>query len=91
MADGDAKPIDKKSAMAAIAPNFVRIGRGASSSTVDEVLRRGIRNFATVHDSFGCLAPDGDDMHRIILRAKLVRCMRKHDVLGESWSAVSVP
>lgn len=83
VADGDAKPIDKKSAMAAIAPNFVHALDAAHLAlTVDESYDEGIRNFATVHDSFGCLAPDSDDMHRII-REQLCRMYEEHDVLGE--------
>lgn len=83
IATGDAKEIDKEKAANGIAPNFVHALDAAHLKlTVNASVAEGIRSIATVHDSFGCLAPQAARFNQII-RAELVRMYETHDVLAE--------
>lgn len=77
------KDLNKTKAVNGVAPNFVHANDGAHlCMVVNAAYDEGIRHFALVHDSFGCLAPQSDDMHRII-REQFVRMYSEHDVLAE--------
>lgn len=83
VAEGYLKPIDKRRVESSVAPNFVHACDASHLMlTVNAAYAAGIRNFALVHDSFGCLASQSDDMHRII-REQFVAMYEDHDVLAE--------
>lgn len=83
IADGYRKEVDKRRAEAAVSPNFVH----ACDAThlrlvVNAAYNEGIKTLATVHDSFGCLAPQSDLLHHTI-REQFVRMYSDHNVLSE--------
>lgn len=83
VADGNKLEIDKSRASNGVAPNFVHALDAAHLMlTVNASVEAGITNVATVHDSFGCLAPQAAQYNKII-RAEFVRMYEQHDVLSE--------
>lgn len=83
VANGNKKEIDKRRAESAVAPNFVHAcDANHLMLTVNAAHAAGIHHFALVHDSFGCLASQSEDMHRII-REQFVSMYEHHDVLAE--------
>jgi DNA-directed RNA polymerase len=75
--------IDKMKAANAVAPNVVHACDAAHLMlTVNAAVSEGITSIATVHDSFGCLAPDAPRFREII-REQFVRLYEEHDVLKE--------
>lgn len=80
---GDKKEVDKNRASNGVAPNLVHACDAAHLMlTVNAAVRDGIRNIATVHDSFGCLAPQAARFNEII-REEFVSMYAQHDVLAE--------
>lgn len=89
LADGERREINKTKASNAVAPNFVHALDAAHLTlTVNACVKEGIRNFALVHDSFGCLASQAAKMHRIV-REQFVQLYEKHDVLAEALVSAS--
>jgi DNA-directed RNA polymerase len=83
LADGDKPGIDKAKAANAVAPNLVHACDAAHLLlTVNACVAEGINAIATVHDSFGCLAPQATRFNQII-RETFVRMYEEHDVLAE--------
>jgi DNA-directed RNA polymerase len=83
IADGDTKEVDKNKSSNGVAPNLVHACDAAHLMlTVNAAVRDGIRNIATVHDSFGCLAPAAARFNEII-REQFVAMYSQHDVLAE--------
>jgi DNA-dependent RNA polymerase len=63
---GDKPTVDTKTAITSVAPNFVHsLDAAHLMRCVLSANRAGITNLLTVHDCWGCLAPDAADMHRI--------------------------
>lgn len=86
-ADGVSKEIDKDKVANGVAPNFVHALDAAHLLlTVNACVKEGITNIATVHDSFGCLAPQAVRFNQII-REEFVRMYETHDVLQEVLDA----
>lgn len=84
VADGFAPEIAKEKAMNGVAPNFVHACDAAHLLlTVNASVAEGITSIATVHDSFGCLAPYAARFNAII-RETFVRMYQEHDVLQEA-------
>jgi DNA-directed RNA polymerase len=82
-ADGMTKEIDKDRAANGVAPNFVHsLDASHLLLTVNASVAEGITNLATVHDSFGCLAPQATRFNAII-REQFVKMYEDHDVLAE--------
>ncbi len=83
-ADGHKKEIAKDRAANGVAPNFVHALDAAHLIlTVNACVREGITSLATVHDSFGCLAPQAGRF-RDIIREQFVEMYETHDVLAEA-------
>jgi DNA-directed RNA polymerase, mitochondrial len=83
VATGDLKEIDKAKAANGVAPNFVHALDASHLLLVANAsAREGIRSIATVHDSFGCLAPQAAQFNQII-RAEFALMYETHDVLAE--------
>jgi DNA-directed RNA polymerase len=82
VADGFDDSINKQKAMNGAAPNFVHaldashLIRVVNAAAID-----GITSLATIHDSFGCLAPQATELHRII-RSELAE-LHGQDVLAD--------
>jgi DNA-directed RNA polymerase len=82
VAEGDKKQIDKDRSSNGVAPNFVHALDAAHLMlTANAAAREGIA-IATVHDSFGCLAPHATRFNAII-REEFVNMYQRHDVLAE--------
>ncbi len=80
---GDQKEIDKDKAANGVAPNFVHACDAAHLMlTVNAAVDEGITDIATVHDSFGCLAPHARRFNQVI-REQFVQMYEQHDVLAE--------
>jgi DNA-directed RNA polymerase len=87
LAEGHKNEINKSKAAAAVAPNFVHALDAAHLSlTVNAAVREGCISIATVHDSFGCLAPRAKRFNQII-REEFARMYTEHDVLAEILGA----
>jgi DNA-directed RNA polymerase len=83
VADGGMKEIDKGKASNGVAPNFVHALDAAHLLMVTNAcVSENITQLATVHDSFGCLAPQATRFNQII-REQFVELYKKHDVLAE--------
>jgi DNA-directed RNA polymerase len=83
LATGDKKEIAKDKAANGVAPNFVHALDAAHLQlTVNAAVAEGITQIATVHDSFGCLAPHARRFNAII-REQFVAMYEQHDVLAE--------
>ena len=81
------KTVDKAKVANSVAPNVVHsLDSAHLMRVVNAAFESGIRSMALVHDSFGCLAPDSDDLHKII-REEFVRMYSEHDVLQEIHDA----
>jgi DNA-directed RNA polymerase len=79
---GAKKEIDKEKSSNGVAPNFVHACDAAHLMlTANAAAREGI-HIATVHDSFGCLAPHAPRF-RDIIREEFVAMYEQHDVLAE--------
>jgi DNA-directed RNA polymerase len=88
-ADGDQPEIDKDKASNGVAPNLVHACDAAHLLlTVNACVTEGITNIATVHDSFGCLAPQATRFNQII-RETFVQMYEQHDVLVEVLESAS--
>jgi DNA-directed RNA polymerase len=85
---GDDTPkIDKTRASNGVAPNFVHaLDASHLAMVVNAAVSEGITALATVHDSFGCLAPQAGRFRKII-REQFVRMYQQHDVLAEVLEA----
>lgn len=89
LAVGDEKQIDKDKAANSVAPNFVHALDAAHLAlTVNACAREDITQVATVHDSFGCLAPVAARFNGII-REQFVQMYETHDVLAEVLESAS--
>jgi len=65
--DGFKPGILKRKSMNAAAPNFVHaLDASHLIRVVNAAASEGITSIAVVHDSFGCLAPQAREFHRII-------------------------
>ncbi|WP_316235020.1 MULTISPECIES: DNA-directed RNA polymerase [unclassified Bradyrhizobium] len=83
VATGYEKPIAKEKAAAGIAPNVVHsMDASHLLLSIGAALDAGITDFATVHDSFGCLACDAGLFVETI-RETLMRMYTEHDILAE--------
>ncbi len=83
MADGHEAAIDKDKAANGVAPNFVHALDAAHLlMTANACASENITQLATVHDSFGCLAPQATRFNQII-REQFVALYTQHDVLKE--------
>jgi DNA-directed RNA polymerase, mitochondrial len=83
VAVGQEKDIDKGKASNSVAPNFVHALDGSHLMlTANAAVSEGITSIATVHDSFGCLAPQAARFNAII-REQFSQMYIKHDVLNE--------
>lgn len=88
IATGNNKEIDKDKVRNGVAPNFVHALDAAHLMlTANAAAREGIQS-ATVHDSFGCLAPHARRFNAII-REEFVRMYETHDVLAEVLASAS--
>jgi DNA-directed RNA polymerase len=89
VAVGNEKHIAKDKAANGIAPNFVHaLDASHLALTVNACVSEGIVSIATVHDSFGCLAPQASRF-RDIIREQFVQMYETHDVLAEVLDAAS--
>jgi DNA-directed RNA polymerase len=79
----DKRAINKDKAKNSVAPNFVHALDAAHLMlTVNASVREHCTQVATVHDSFGCLAPRATRFNAII-REQFVQMYETHDVLAE--------
>lgn len=75
--------VAKDRAANGVAPNLVHSCDGAHLQlTVNAAVKEGITNIATVHDSFGCLAPQAARFNAII-REQMVEMYSTRDILAE--------
>lgn len=82
-ADGHEPEIDKERAANGVAPNFVHACDAAHLLMVaSAAASEDITQLATVHDSFGCLAPQAARFRQIV-REQFVRLYRDNDVLTQ--------
>ncbi len=80
---GGKKEIDKAKAANGVAPNFVHALDASHLLLVaNAAALQGITSVATVHDSFGCLAPQAALFNKII-REQFALMYSEHDVLAE--------
>jgi DNA-directed RNA polymerase len=83
VAEGNEKEIDKGKSANGVAPNFVHALDAAHLlMTTNACVSENITQLATVHDSFGCLAPQATRFNQII-REQFVELYGKRDVLNE--------
>jgi DNA-directed RNA polymerase, mitochondrial len=83
IATGRKKEIDKAKAANGVAPNFVHALDAAHLLLVaNAAAGEGITSIATVHDSFGCLAPQAARFNQVI-REQFAQMYEDHDVLAE--------
>jgi DNA-directed RNA polymerase len=84
---GEGQRVRKSKCANAVSPNLVHACDAAHLMlVVNACIAEGIVNIATVHDSFGCLAPQADRFNAII-REQLVKMYQDHDVLAEVLEA----
>jgi DNA-directed RNA polymerase len=87
VAEGHKAEIDKDKSANGVAPNFVHsLDAAHLLLTTNACVAEGITNIATVHDSFGCLAPQAGRFNEII-REQFVQMYEEHDVLAEVLKA----
>ena len=80
---GVTKEIDKIRSANSVAPNFVHALDGSHLLLVANAsVREGLTSLATVHDSYGCRAPQAARFNQII-REQFALMYEKHDVLTE--------
>jgi DNA-directed RNA polymerase len=83
LADGFDTNIAKREVTNGVAPNFVHALDGAHlQASVNAAADRGVVDFATVHDSYGCLPADADLFNEVI-REEFLRIYQNTDVLQE--------
>lgn len=90
--------IDGKAAVQGIAANFVHsLDAAHLMLTVNATMARGVRSFATVHDSYGTVAADAPIL-ALELRKAFVKMYEDHDPLAElrdrvaaDWPELSLP
>ena len=83
IATGSMKEIDKSKSANGIAPNAVHsLDASHLLLSVNASVAEGIASIATVHDSFGCLAPQAAAFNSII-REQFILMYETHDVLAE--------
>jgi DNA-directed RNA polymerase len=83
LADGFDANIAKREVTNGVAPNFVHALDGAHlQASVNAAADRGVVDFATVHDSYGCLPADADLFNEVI-REEFLRIYQNTDVLQE--------
>lgn len=86
---GDKKDIDKAKAANGVAPNFVHALDASHLLLVaNAATAEGITGLATVHDSFGCLAPHATRFNQII-REQFALMYETHNVLAEILAQAS--
>jgi len=86
---GGRKEIDKAKAANGVAPNFVHaLDASHLLLTANAAGAAGISSIATVHDSFGCLAPQAGRFNAII-REQFALMYENHDVLAEILAQAS--
>lgn len=86
---GGRKEIDKAKAANGVAPNFVHALDASHLLLVaNAAALQGITSVATVHDSFGCLAPQAPRFNQII-REQFALMYETHDVLAEILAQAS--
>jgi len=79
----DTDRIDKRKQAQGVSPNFVHsLDAAALQMTVNEARRRGIESFVMVHDSYGTLATDIEELGDVT-REVFVDLYENHDVLAE--------
>jgi DNA-directed RNA polymerase len=89
LAVGDEKQIDKDKSANSVAPNFVHALDAAHLAlTVNACFSEDITQVATVHDSFGCLAPHAARFNQII-REQFVAMYENNDVLAQVLESAS--
>jgi DNA-directed RNA polymerase len=89
LAVGDEKQIDKDKSANSVAPNFVHALDAAHLAlTVNASFSENITQVATVHDSFGCLAPHAARFNEII-REQFVAMYEENDVLAQVLDSAS--
>lgn len=75
--------VDGRRSGQGLAPNFIHsMDAAALVKTVNECLDNGVITFAVIHDSYGTLAPDMDDLSHT-LRNAFVTMYEQHDPLEE--------
>lgn len=80
--------VDGRRSGQGLAPNFVHsLDAAALVRTVNECLDRGVTTFAVIHDSYGTLAPDMDDLSDT-LRDAFVTMYEQHDPLADLRTSV---
>jgi DNA-directed RNA polymerase len=83
LSDGFDTAIAKREVSNGVAPNFVHALDGCHlQASVNAAVDRGIVDFATVHDSYGCLPADADLFNEVI-REEFLRIYVDRDVLQE--------
>lgn len=86
---GEYKKLDPNRQVLGISPNFVHsLDAAAMMLTIDEALRRGVRQFAMIHDSYGTVAAHTEALSQVI-RQSFVSMYEQHDVLAEFARDVS--
>jgi DNA-directed RNA polymerase len=86
---GAEKEIDKDRSANGVAPNFVHALDAAHLMlTVNAAAAEGMTQVATVHDSFGCLAPYARRFNAVI-REQFAGMYDQHDVLSEVMERAS--
>lgn len=73
--------LDKMKMKNAVSPNFIHSADAAHLlKTVSDAKAQGLQSFAMIHDSFGTLAADTEDLYRIV-REAFVEIYEQVDVL----------
>ena len=73
--------LDRMKMKNAVSPNFIHSADAAHLlKTVSDAKAQGLNNFAMIHDSFGTLAADTEDLYRIV-REAFVEIYEQVDVL----------
>lgn len=78
----EGEEIDKRKQTSGVAPNFIHSMDAAHLMLVVNSSEGKIRNFTTVHDSFGTSLGEAENMRHII-REQLVKMYTEHDPLQE--------
>lgn len=81
--------VDGRRSGQGLAPNFIHsMDAAALVKTVNECLDQGVLTFAVIHDSYGTLAPDMDDLSHTIRNA-FVTMYQTHDPFVELRCSVA--
>jgi DNA-directed RNA polymerase len=80
--------VDGRRSGQGLAPNFIHsMDAAALVKTVNECIDNGVTTFAVIHDSYGTLAPDMDELGDT-LRNAFVTMYEQHDPLEELRSSI---